>query len=135
MFTKDRKGRIRGVKLFKEIPHINNHKLITVQCGRVTETQIEAARRVISKQVKKKAKYKLHIHPSISVSSKPSEVRMGKGKGSIDHYISRVRAGQIIFSVEGTVPTIAIRNMFLKASRKLPVKIKIIYATNQLKIV
>lgn len=132
MFIKDRKGRIRGVNIFNTIAHKENHKLITTQCGRITQTQIEAARRVIAKQVKRKAKYKSHIRANTSVSTKPSEVRMGKGKGAIDYYICRVKAGQLIFSIDGIIPIISAKSMFLRAARKLPVKIKIIYGDNKI---
>jgi large subunit ribosomal protein L16 len=125
VFTKDRKGKARDVKLFNPAPHQSSHKMMSLQAGRLTSNQIEAARRVISKQVKRIGRYKIHIHPLTSVSSKPSEVRMGKGKGSIDYYICRVKAGQLLFSVQGVSPILT-RNLFLKASRKLPVKIKII---------
>ncbi len=125
MFTKQAKGRIRAVKLFSEKHFLTHHGLAAMQCGRVTANQIEAARRVISKSVKKVGTYKIHIRPTISVSKKPAEVRMGKGKGAIDHYISRVKAGQVLFTIQG-LPLLLAQTTLLKASRKLPLKIKII---------
>lgn len=125
MFTKHAKGRIRGVKLFNENHFINNHGIASLQCGRITANQIESARRVISKSVKKLGSYKIHIRPTTSVSKKPAEVRMGKGKGGIDHYVSRVKAGQVLFTIEG-LPSLLAQATLLKASRKLPIKIKII---------
>jgi large subunit ribosomal protein L16 len=126
MFVKDRKGRIRGVKLYKPSVFNENHRMICLQSSRVVANQIESARRVISKKIKKIGVYRVHIRPTTSVSAKPSEVRMGKGKGSIDHYISRVKAGQLLFSIGGSVSPIIANEVFLKASKKLPLKIKII---------
>lgn len=127
MFVKDRKGRIRGVKLFNQFPHMDSQKMIAVQPARITSSQIEAARRAISKSVKRVGKYRVHIQPVTTVSSKPSEVRMGKGKGAIEYNVARVKAGQLLFSVTGLsfLQSIAIMR---RASRKLPLKIKIIQA-------
>jgi large subunit ribosomal protein L16 len=127
MFVKDRKGRIRGVKLFNQFPHMDWQKMIAVQPARITSSQIEAARRAISKSVKRVGKYRVHIQPVVTVSAKPSEVRMGKGKGSIDHNIARVKAGQLLFSINGLSSLRALAIM-RRASRKLPLKIKIIQA-------
>jgi large subunit ribosomal protein L16 len=127
MFTKDRKGRVCGVKIYDEVPFFNSHKLISVAASRLTKEQLESARRVISRQIKRIGKYKIHVSPTVSVSAKPSEVRMGKGKGAIDHYIARIQAGQIIFSLEGVSPSVA-ENVLLKASRKLPMKTNMVQA-------
>lgn len=125
MFTKNSKGRIRGVKLYHPSNISNQQAIITLQSGRLTVNQIEAARRVISKSVKKIGTYNIHIKPSTSVSKKPSEVRMGKGKGAIDRYVSRVKSGQLVFTLKGIGKQLAY-NALLKASRKLPIKVKII---------
>lgn len=127
MFTKDRKGRVQGVKLFDEVPFFLSHKLITLAASRLTKEQLESARRVISRQIKRIGKYKIHVAPTVSVSSKPSEVRMGKGKGAIDHYIARVKAGQILFSLDGVPHTLA-ESVLIKASRKLPMPTHIVRA-------
>jgi large subunit ribosomal protein L16 len=128
MLQKTRKGRIRGVKFFNELPHLYSHKLVLTEAGRLTTNQIEAARRIISKQVKRVGTYKIHVRASTSVSTKPSEVRMGKGKGAIDYYIARVKAGQLLFTIRG-LNSIESYRTFLRASRKLPLKIKIITAS------
>lgn len=127
MFTKDRKGRVCGVKLYDEVPFFHAHKLVSLASSRLTKAQLESARRVISRQIKRIGKYKIHVSPTVSVSSKPSEVRMGKGKGAIDHYIARVKAGQIIFSLAGISPAVA-ELVLLKASRKLPMRTDIVQA-------
>ena len=104
---KDRKGRIRGMKHPRPSDMQWEHILRTSQSGRLTAPQIESARRIIAKRVKKIGTYKIHVIHSTSVTKKPSEVRMGKGKGAIDHYIARVKAGQILLSIQGVSPEIA----------------------------
>nr|YP_010952455.1 ribosomal protein L16 [Ancyromonas sigmoides]WMQ52559.1 ribosomal protein L16 [Ancyromonas sigmoides] len=118
---KDRKGRIRGIKLHKPQEQIFEHILRTSQPGRLTAQQIEASRRILSKKLKKQGSYRIHVHPSISVSKKPSEVRMGKGKGAVDHFIARVKAGQILFSIQNVNASIA-KTLFVKVSYKLPIQ-------------
>lgn len=132
MFTKCRKGRVRGMQLLPNFytatktQDNTSYLLIALESARITSPQLESARRVISKQIKKVGIYKAHIKPSTSVSAKPSEVRMGKGKGAISHYISRVKAGQTIFSIECSVLTsMAIQNILKKAAHKLPLDVKI----------
>jgi large subunit ribosomal protein L16 len=118
---KDRKGRIRGMKTHKLHESSWEHILRSSQSGRLTAQQIESARRILSKRLKKQGSYHIHVHPSISVSKKPSEVRMGKGKGAIDHYICRIKAGQILFSIQG-VPSSMSKLLFKRVSYKLPVQ-------------
>lgn len=119
---KDRKGRIRGIKLHK--PHEERWEFVlrASQSGRITAQQIEASRRILAKRLKKQGTYHIHIYPSVSVSKKPSEVRMGKGKGAIDHHIARVKAGQILFSVQ-KIPSSVAKMLFNKVGYKLPVQV------------
>jgi len=131
MFTKNRKGRVCGVKLYDEVPFFHSHKLISLSSYRLTKAQLESARRVISRQIKRIGKYRIHVSPTVSVSAKPSEVRMGKGKGAIDHYIARIKAGQVIFSLEGVSSAIA-GSVLLKASRKLPMRTDVVQAATLL---
>jgi large subunit ribosomal protein L16 len=118
---KDRKGRIRGMKHPRPSDMQWEHILRTSQSGRLTAPQIESARRIIAKRVKKIGTYKIHVIHSTSVTKKPSEVRMGKGKGAIDHYIARVKAGQILLSIQGVSPEIA-KSLFEKVQYKLPLQ-------------
>ena len=118
---KDRKGRIRGMKSHKSHENLWENVMRSSQSGRLTAQQIEASRRILSKRLKKQGSYHIHIHPSISVSKKPSEVRMGKGKGAIDHHICRVKAGQILFSIQGVTPALS-KLLFKKVSYKLPIQ-------------
>lgn len=118
---KDRKGRIRGMKSHKPHENLWENVMRSSQSGRLTAQQIEASRRILSKRLKKQGSYHIHIHPSISVSKKPSEVRMGKGKGAIDHHICRVKAGQILFSIQGVTPALS-KLLFKKVSYKLPIQ-------------
>lgn len=99
--------------------------LYSLQSGRLRTRQIEAARRLIAKRTKKIGTYKVHINPVIGVSKKPLEVRMGKGKGALDHYIARIKGGQILFTIAGISPPMA--KAILKAAKyKLPLQTKII---------
>lgn len=118
---KDRKGRIRGMRVPRAHETGFGHLLRTAQPGRLTTSQIEASRRIIAKRVKKIGSYKIHIKPSTSVTKKPMEVRMGKGKGAVDYYIARVRAGQLLFSIQGVTAETA-KPLFKKIQHKLPVQ-------------
>lgn len=118
---KDRKGRVRGFKQFDVTSQKWEHTLRSEQSGRITAQQMESGRRIITKRIKKIGTYRLHIQQNVSVSKKPSEVRMGKGKGAIDHYITRVKAGQLLFSIQGVSPRTA-ETLFKKVQYKLPVQ-------------
>jgi large subunit ribosomal protein L16 len=82
--------------------------------------QIEAARQKISRRLKKKSKVWIRVFPQVPVTQKPKEVRMGKGKGAVDHYVVRAEAGRVIFEL-ANVNEILARTVLLKASKKLPV--------------
>jgi large subunit ribosomal protein L16 len=118
---KDRKGRIRGMRFPRQNENQWECILRSSQSGRLTASQIESARRIIAKRVKKIGTYKIHVIHSTAVTKKPSEVRMGKGKGAIDHYIARVKAGQILLSIQGVSPELA-KSLFKKVQYKLPVQ-------------
>ena len=92
---------------------------------RITARQIEAARRVITRNMKRQGKLWIRIFPDIPVSSKPAEVRMGKGKGSPEYFVSRVKPGRIVFELDG-VPEDLARESFEKAVSKLPIKCKFV---------
>lgn len=121
---KDRKGRTRGIKKINPKESIQfEHLLRSTQAGRITAQQLESSRRIIAKHIKKLGTYRIHVYPSISVSKKPSEVRMGKGKGAIDHHIVRIKAGQLLFSIQGVSSTIA-KDVFSRVKYKLPVQVQ-----------
>ena len=92
---------------------------------RITSRQIEAARRAMTRYIKRGGKIWIRIFPDLPVTKKPAEVAMGSGKGSIDHYAARVRPGRIMFEMEGVSEPVAREAMRL-AARKLPVKTRFV---------
>ena len=99
--------------------------LKTLTPGRLRSNQIEAARKVISKQVGKYGKTWIRIFPDMPFTSKPAEVKMGKGKGDIQGYCAPVKPGRVLFEVDGVSENIA-KTALKKAGSKLPVKTKIV---------
>jgi large subunit ribosomal protein L16 len=93
--------------------------------GRITSRQIEAARKAMSRHAGKTAKIWIRIFPDRPVTQKAAEVPMGKGKGELDHYMTEIRSGRIIFEVDGVTEDIA-REALRKACTKLPVRGKIV---------
>jgi large subunit ribosomal protein L16 len=87
----------------------------------VTAKQIEATRRIITRKLKRNGKVWIRIFPHIPITSKPIEVRMGKGKGAVSHYIAPVKPGTLVFEVDGVSTEVA-KDALLTASKKLPVK-------------
>jgi large subunit ribosomal protein L16 len=92
---------------------------------RVTARQIEATRRAITREMKRQGKVWIRVFPDVPVSAKPIEVRMGKGKGSVDRWVSRVAPGRILFEIDGVPEDIAREALRLGAA-KLPIKTKIV---------
>jgi large subunit ribosomal protein L16 len=93
--------------------------------ARIKSNQIEAARKIISKSVGKNGKVWIRIFPDMPFTSKPAEVKMGKGKGDIQGYCAPVKAGRVIFEVDGVTEPVA-KEAFRKAGAKLPVKSKVV---------
>ena len=92
----------------------------------MTARQIEAARRAMTRHVKRQGKVWIRIFPDVPVSTKPAEVRMGKGKGSPEYWACRVKPGRIMFEMDG-VPAETATEAFLLAAAKLPIKTKIVH--------
>ena len=99
--------------------------LKSLSSGRLKSNQIEAARRSISKNLKREGKLFIRVFPQIPVSSKPAEVRMGSGKGSTSYWMCRVRPGLMLFEVDG-VPEVVALKALAKASAKLPFQTKVV---------
>lgn len=91
----------------------------------ITDRQIEAARVAVTRHMKREGKVWIRIFPDKPVTSKPAEVRMGKGKGALDHWVAVVKAGRIMFECEG-VPRQVAEEALLLAAQKLPVKMKFV---------
>ena len=124
-WRKAHKGRIHGVATRASAINYGAYALKALQPERVTGKQIEAARVALTRYMKRIGKVWTRIFPNIPVSKKPTEVRMGKGKGSPEYYACRVKPGRIIFEVDGVSEEIA-RIALYKASAKLPIKTKFV---------
>jgi large subunit ribosomal protein L16 len=99
--------------------------LKSLESGRITARQIEATRVTITRKIKRKGKLWIRLFPSVPITSKPVEVRMGKGKGSVDYFAAPIRAGSILYEISGVPTEVAIQA--LKAgAKKLPVNTRII---------
>lgn len=102
-----------------------SHGLKAMTPGRITSNQIESARKAITRSLGKTGKVWIRVFPDMPFTKKPAEVKMGKGKGDIEGYCARVRAGQVLFEVDGAAPTIA-KESLRKGGTKMPVKTKVI---------
>ena len=124
-YRKAHKGRIHGYASRGEILNYGAYGLKAMKPNRLISKQIEAARVSLTRYMKRTGKVWLRIFPNIPVSKKPTEVRMGKGKGAPEFWACRVKPGRIIFEVDGVSESVA-RVALYKASTKLPIKTKFI---------
>ena len=124
-FRKQHKGRIHGNAKGGSSLAFGDFGLKALEPERITARQIEAARRAMVRHLKRQGKVWIRIYPDLPVTSKPAEVRMGKGKGSPDYWACRVKPGRIMFEVIG-VAEAQVREAFALASAKLPIKCKIV---------
>jgi large subunit ribosomal protein L16 len=124
-FRKQQKGRMKGAALRGNTISYGEYGLQATTCGYITNRQIEAARIAISRKTKRGGKIWIKIFPHKSLTSKPAEVRMGKGKGSPDTWVAVVRPGRVLFEIGGLDKEICYDALRL-AKYKLPVKTKII---------
>ena len=124
-FRKQHKGRIHGNAKGGSELAFGDFGLKALEPERVTARQIEAARRAMVRHIKRQGKVWIRIYPDLPVTSKPAEVRMGKGKGSPDYWACRVKPGRIMFEVLG-VEEEKVREAFALAAAKLPIKCKVV---------
>jgi len=124
-YRKAFKGRIHGKATRAAVLNYGAYGLKALEPERVIGKQIEAARVALTRYMKRTGRVWTRIFPNIPVSKKPTEVRMGKGKGNIEYYACRVKPGRIIFEVDGVTEDVA-RIALYKASAKLPIKTKFI---------
>ena len=115
------KGRNRGLAKRGNKVSFGEFGLKTIERGRITARQIEAARRAISRHVKRGGKIVIRIFPDKPITKKPLEVRQGKGKGSVEYWAALVQPGRVMFEISGIEEDLA-REAFTLASAKLPVK-------------
>ena len=124
-FRKAFKGRIHGVAKGGTLLNFGSFGLKALEPERVTARQIEAARRAITRQMKRAGRVWIRIFPDVPVTKKPTEVRMGKGKGAIELWAARVAPGRIMFEVDGVAEDIAREALRLGAA-KLPIRTRFI---------
>ncbi|MFV0367118.1 MAG: 50S ribosomal protein L16 [Hyphomicrobiaceae bacterium] len=124
-FRKAHKGRLHGAAKGGTALNFGSHGLKALEPERITARQIEAARRAITRHMKRAGRVWIRIFPDLPVSSKPQEVRMGSGKGSPDYWAARVKPGRIMFELDG-VPDVIAREALRLGAAKLPIKTRII---------
>jgi len=120
-FRKMFKGKNRGFAQSGNKVSFGEYGLKATERGRVSARQIEAARRAMTRKVKRNGKIWIRIFPDVPISSKPLEVRMGKGKGNVDFWCSKVQPGTVLYEMEGVSEELA-REAFRLAANKLPIK-------------
>ncbi len=128
-FRKQQKGRNRGLALRGAKVSFGEYGLKATTRGRLTARQIEAARRAITRHVKRGAKVWIRVFPDKPISKKPLEVRQGKGKGNVEYWVAVVKPGTVLYEMEGVGEDLA-REAFRLAGAKLPVRT--IFATRKL---
>jgi large subunit ribosomal protein L16 len=124
-FRKQHKGRIHGEAKGGFLLNFGSFALKATEPERVTARQIEAARRAITRHMKRQGRVWIRIFPDVPVSSKPVEVRMGKGKGSTDYWAAKVKPGRIMFEIDGVSEVIA-REALRLGAMKLPVMTRVV---------
>jgi len=124
-YRKAHKGRIHGLAKGGFRLNFGSFGLKALEPDRITARQIESARRAITRAIKRQGRLWILVFPDVPVSSKPAEVRMGKGKGAPDYWACRVHPGRIMFELDG-VPEAIARTAFTLAAAKLPIKTKIV---------
>ncbi|MEL6789164.1 MAG: 50S ribosomal protein L16 [Pseudomonadota bacterium] len=124
-FRKQHKGRIKGNAKGGTDLNFGSHGLKALEPERITSRQIEATRRAITRAMKRAGRVWIRIFPDVPVSKKPTEVRMGKGKGSPEYWAARVKPGRIMFEIDG-VPEDVAREALELGAAKLPIKTRIV---------
>ena len=120
-FRKQQKGRNRGLAQRGSKVSFGEYGLKATDRGRMTSRQIEAARRTITRFVKRGGKLWIRVFPDVPITKKPIEVRQGKGKGNVEYWIAQIQPGRMLYEIEGVTEDIA-REAFKLAAAKLPFK-------------
>ena len=129
-YRKQFKGRVHGNAKGGTSLNFGTYGLKAMQPGRITARQIEASRRALTRHIKRAGKVWIRIFPDVPVSSKPAEVRMGKGKGSPEYWMCRVKPGRVMFELDGVESEIA-REALTLAAAKMPIRCKVIQRGGQ----
>ncbi len=120
-FRKQMKGRNRGLAQTGNKVSFGEYGLKAVDRGRITARQIEAARRAMTRHIKRGGKIWIRVFPDKPISKKPLEVRMGKGKGNVEYWVAQIQPGSMLYEMEGVTEEIA-REAFKLAAAKLPLR-------------
>ena len=120
-FRKQHKGRNTGIATTGNKVSFGEFGLKAITRGRITARQIEAARRVMTRHIKRGGRVWIRMFPDKPISKKPAEVRMGKGKGSVEYYVAEIKPGKMLYEMDG-VPEELAREAFRLAAAKLPVR-------------
>jgi large subunit ribosomal protein L16 len=118
-YRKQQKGRNTGVATRGNKVSFGEYGLKALTRGRITARQIEAARRAMTRHVKRGGRIWIRVFPDKPVSQKPAEVRMGKGKGTVEYFVSEIQPGKVLYEMDGVTEALA-REAFALASAKLP---------------
>ncbi|MGB0697627.1 MAG: 50S ribosomal protein L16 [Rhodospirillaceae bacterium] len=124
-FRKAHKGRIKGFAKGGSDLNFGSYGLKALEPERITARQIEAARRSITRYMRRQGRLWIRVFPDLPVSRKPAEVRMGSGKGSPEYWVAKVKPGRVMFELEGVSEEVA-RGAFRLAAAKLPIKTKFV---------
>lgn len=129
-YDKQHKGRIKGKSKRGTTISFGNFALIALNSGRISSKQIESARIVINRYVKKTGRLWIRIFPDKPITKKPAEIRMGKGKGSVNEWVAIVKPGRILYEIDGVGFDIS-KHAMRAAQSKLPIRTKIISKNNE----
>ncbi|NCN44327.1 MAG: 50S ribosomal protein L16 [Piscirickettsiaceae bacterium CG_4_9_14_3_um_filter_43_564] len=127
-FRKTHKGRNRGLANVGNKISFGQYGLKAMERGRMTSRQIESARRAMTRKVKRGAKIWIRVFPDKPITNKPLEVRMGKGKGSVEYWVAQVQPGRVLYEMQGVEEVVA-REAFELAAAKLPFKTQFVTRT------
>ena len=120
-FRKQQKGRNRGLSHRGSTVSFGEFGLKALGRGRITARQIEAARRAMTRHIKRGGKIWIRIFPDKPITKKPLEVRQGKGKGNVEYWVAQVQPGRVLYEMEGVTEVVA-RKAFTLAAAKLPIQ-------------
>jgi large subunit ribosomal protein L16 len=124
-FRKQQKGRLHGLASSGTSLNFGSYGLKAITPGRVTARQIEAARRAMTRHMRRTGRVWIRIFPDVPVSTKPAEVRMGKGKGTPEYWMVRIKPGRVMFELDGVSSDVA-EEAFRLAAAKLPVQTRMV---------
>ncbi len=124
-FRKQQKGRIRGSAGGGTTLSFGEYGLMAVEPGKISSRQIEAARIALTRKTKRGGQVWIKVFPDTPITKKPAEVRMGSGKGAVDHYAAKIRPGRILYEMAGVDKAVAVNALQLAAA-KLPIRTKLL---------